>query len=734
MQRHVLVVLLLLTECWPTGGSLDVSEVLADAVELLDSFVRPAAASSCSEANAEGREQKFELIGTGTCFKKHEVWLRKTWTSFPRRSGGAVSECLAMCLADSRCTYVSTQDTGEHPKQLCAAFSSCDVSRLKQSIAAETFKKHPGATLDAELRTDCDSAATLTARATVHADARIGTVRAEFNSLTYDFSRDRGFFDRRLDAPNDPFIFLAKQLSPSILRVGGTGADYLLYVTRDDSDECTEWIARDRLHNECLNSTQWQSVVRFARASGLPLLVNLNARVGLRPGEKLGARDWDPSNAAALLRDSERMEAPLWGCEIGNELDRKVQPSHVVKAADSFRSAGLDEYDGEKLMLVGPDPHSFHFCHEYDAEGGSTPRYALHNERRAWLTEIVERMSERETATFDAFTVHVYTNEEAHSALNPVRVDVSECIAKGTIAAIARAVEEGGGHPRAHEVWAGEVGPHNRGGPIGGTFLATFWYLNALGAFARAGHTLFFRQTFVGVSYGLLRDHRDGQYWSIPWSGRTSASSPNARSPVRVSAGYWVALLHKQLCGRGVLRVDLAGDVSFDARVDMPPSELLANGNADPMHRFRSGSAVTRVFAHCTRAKAPYSRGDITLIVLNLSKRRSLRMPLAIGERYSGSELSGGIVVDEYHGTGGISDDENVLLSTSVSINGHPLELEMPSAGAASASFRITDFRSLARSTTWKEETGDVAITVHPASWAFIVIRGANAAACATIA
>jgi hypothetical protein len=109
-------------------------------------------------------------------------------------------------------------------------------------------------------------------------------------------------------------------------------------------------------------------------------------------------------------------------------------------------------------------------------------------------------------------------------------------------------------------------------------------------------------------------------------------------------------------------------------------------------------------------------------------------MPLDIGERYSGSALSGGIVVDEYHGTGGMSDDENVLLSTSVSINGHPLELETPSAGAAPASFRITDFRSLARSTPWKEGTGEVAITVRPASWAFIVIRGANAAACATIA
>jgi hypothetical protein len=61
------------------------------------------------------------------------------------------------------------------------------------------------------------------------------------------------------------------------------------------------------------------------------------------------------------------------------------------------------------------------------------------------------------------------------------------------------------------QIWAGEIGPHN-GGTVAcdhsmmrwANFADSHWYLDAMGVKAAAGYSVFCRQDFVGIDYGMI--------------------------------------------------------------------------------------------------------------------------------------------------------------------------------------------------------------------------------------
>lgn len=91
-------------------------------------------------------------------------------------------------------------------------------------------------------------------------------------------------------------LTLARSLKPAMLRVGGTGADYLLYNSTSEVDRTARVGAAPR-SNSTFFSKQWNEVNQFAKNVGWNLTFGLNAL--LRNPWPDG--NWDPRNAQELI-------------------------------------------------------------------------------------------------------------------------------------------------------------------------------------------------------------------------------------------------------------------------------------------------------------------------------------------------------------------------------------------------------------------------------------------------
>eukprot|EP00112_Aurelia_sp_Birch-Aquarium-sp1_P017773 Seg416.5 transcript_id=Seg416.5/GoldUCD/mRNA.D3Y31 product=Heparanase protein_id=Seg416.5/GoldUCD/D3Y31 len=159
-------------------------------------------------------------------------------------------------------------------------------------------------------------------------------------------------------------------------------------------------------------------------------------------------------------------------------------------------------------------------------------------------------------------------------------------------------------------VWLGETGSAWGGGITGvsDTFAASFLFLDKLGLAGFYCNQVVIRQSLIGGSYALL----DDDFTPRP--------------------DYWVAVLHKKLVGRKVFAVS-----GSDKRV--------------------------RVYAHCTRAKAGYPEGAITIMAMNLWKNTNVKLKL--------KGLIGHRAIDEYL----VTSTNGKLKSKNVDLNGDELHL-----------------------------------------------------------
>ena len=159
-------------------------------------------------------------------------------------------------------------------------------------------------------------------------------------------------------------------------------------------------------------------------------------------------------------------------------------------------------------------------------------------------------------------------------------------------------------------VWLGETGSTWGGGVPGvsNVYAASFMFLDKLGLAALYCNQVVIRQSLIGGSYALL----DDDFTPRP--------------------DYWAALIHKKLVGRKVFEVT-GGD-----------------------HRLR-------VYAHCTKSKAGYPGGSLTIIALNLWKKTTAKI------EFQGSLRKQNI--DEYL----VTSSNGKLTSKTVDLNGEELHL-----------------------------------------------------------
>ena len=166
------------------------------------------------------------------------------------------------------------------------------------------------------------------------ADRVAATTSPEFVSFAYD-TLQLLEKPKRVDFVDPQLIYLASQLTPSILRLGGTVADYVYYqIPGVNEDTCKASLPHSKKHKYyCLDvPRKVNPVLEFANATNSKLLFGLSIGYPAYPDRATEA--WNASNARALLQywKDTGYDKYIYGYEVGNEVNDDVSPSFQSKA------------------------------------------------------------------------------------------------------------------------------------------------------------------------------------------------------------------------------------------------------------------------------------------------------------------------------------------------------------------------------------------------------------------
>ena len=190
--------------------------------------------------------------------------------------------------------------------------------------------------------------------------------------------------------------------------------------------------------------------------------------------------------------------------------------------------------------IIGPDVHGFH----------SDPLASPAEEPKLrFLKEFAPNCSQL-GVPLHAATHHEYIEVDENPTTPPrlSQLTITNQIATAvndTLTRVAPSVQ----------IWAGEIGPHN-GGTVPcdhsmmrwANFADSHWYLDAMGVKAASGYSVFCRQDFVGIDYGMidcstyapLPDYYAGILWSKLMGSvvlKATSSDPTLRAYSHCSAG-----------------------------------------------------------------------------------------------------------------------------------------------------------------------------------------------------
>jgi len=319
----------------------------------------------------------------------------------------------------------------------------------------------------------------------------------------------------------DPYDFersqlrgLAAELSPAILRIGGTAADTVYYDLSDAP------VAEPPAPYELLlTRAEWDGFADFATDLGLDLFFTLN--VG--PGPRDGDGNWSPDNARELMEYAVGRGDPVVLWELGNEINGFLLAHGMTLGAEQYAAdlASARELVDEvapAAHLAGP---SSAYWPDIGDMTGFYPAFMPHGGH-----------------LLDAVTWHYYP-QQSHRCpvtsraagpevmLDPANLDEAH-LWSDEVEGLA---DE---HAPGAEVWLGETGNAQCGGEPGvsDAWAGSFWWLDQLGLLARRGQQVVVRQTLSGSDYGLIDDV-------------TLEPNPD----------YWISVLHKGLMGSLVLDV-----------------------------------------------------------------------------------------------------------------------------------------------------------------------------------
>lgn len=466
--------------------------------------------------------------------------------------------------------------------------------------------------------------------------------------------------------------FLASQLAPSHLRMGGNSADLTVYQIPGGSQAaCNESV---KAPQGCLTTGELRDIVDFGRATGIDVIFDVNEYYSYpNPvANPTSARKPRPgplnfTNAAELLAYMAQHGIDVPFMTFGNELANNVSPAISASDFATLRAA-MDATWPDALKrptLLGPD---------------------FWWKNVTWLGEWIDARATRPAPTgtsgsggggvgaaslpagVEALTWHLYPMDCTPSVdliLDPSVLDVSATYAQSYVD-VLRQKSLGD-----TELWITETGVGWGGNMTGlaDAFVDGFWWLDQLGLLAKHGVTVQHRHALAGSWPPCLLDDASHDYDPRP--------------------DYWTSVLWGRVVGKRALNTSVVP---------------------------KTGKNLLRAYAFCGAGGAAQ---DLVLVLINLSKEASYSIAVA-GIGGGGSGVSGDLTsVRHDYWLSAVGGD---IQASSIALNGVELVLSEHS-DSGGVGYQMP---SLAP----KVVSGAATIDVAPLTYGFVRFPGATVSAC----
>lgn len=497
---------------------------------------------------------------------------------------------------------------------LLLALASCRDPSIASDHGSSTTEESESGTPSETTGETGDEIPEDAVRIRVDLETKLASVDERFLSYTLDTDKvvAQGFdFDR------PRLLNLAAELSPALLRIGGTKADRVYY---DMSD--TPLSQPPAPFVDVMNRATWDSACDFAEALDVEMLFTINAGPGPRDAEGL----WSDAQAHELLEYTVARSCPVAVWEFGNEigafgLEHGLQIDGTEYADDfTLFESVVAELD-PSAQVAAP-------AVAYWPVEGEVPKKIL--------PDFVANAGDK----VDIVTWHYYPQQSSSCPIGSRKINqpVPPLDWLETVEGWAAEVEglRDDQAPRA-AVWLGETGHAQCGGEpgISNTFASSFWWLDQLGRMAVRGQPIVMRQALAGGAYNLVEDlsltPTPDYYASVLWKrhmGATvlAASVEDGPSTIRAYAHCDVAT-----AGVSILVINYAEDASetiaflsgsevFEAAIvsatEVTATSVLLNG--EPLEADADGHVPTPtiVAEHGTIELPPLSYAFVRLPVI----------------------------------------------------------------------------------------------------------------------
>ncbi|CAG7829420.1 unnamed protein product [Allacma fusca] len=403
---------------------------------------------------------------------------------------------------------------------------------------------------------------------------QVALVDSKFLSFTID---SHGLAEgwKNIDLENKQLVYLAKNLHPAYLRIGGTDADIIQFVPERPLDSFEGTINEVKYHHQSCrtdalqdsdyrkpsNSTAYVpakdilAIGSFIEKTKVELIYDLNVLLRTKNGRK-----WDPTNARELMKFMSTSGIKVSGWELGNE------PNSFQHA---FNVTLKSNYLAEDFSAMKNLTKSFSMFNCSKIIGPDVTRPT--GKRSRSIKYLKGFLKNGGGKTVDKVTFHQYYFDGSNSSENDfINVTTMNAL-QAQIKQIASAVNR---FAPGKSIWIGETGSGWGGGckNVSDRYASSFLWLDKLGISARYGVEVVFRQTLMGGAYGMV----------------DSCGTP--------TPDYYISVLHKRLVGTQVLEASLETSESINSGSLGPPG--------------------VRLYFHCTRSAA----GSLTVFGINVEK------------------------------------------------------------------------------------------------------------------
>ena len=312
--------------------------------------------------------------------------------------------------------------------------------------------------------------------------------------------------------------YMAKQLNPVILRVGGSTADKTYYFTNTQTGNCTEKLPKDY---NCFTKQNLEDLINFVENVGCKMIFGLS--IGYPTYPNPNTTSWNSSNTQQFLQYivGNDYTKYFYGFTLGNEIEThaKTPVSFQVNAFKQLQQILSNIFPSSfQPILAGPDSD----CNTLRAS----------ESRFKYIQDFIA-----ETCDFiDVYAYHSYINVNASYLVTVDGINEQHKESKRFQKAV---VEYCNG---SQLVYADEIAEHSHGGVDGfnNKYEDTLWYLNAFGTLAMLNQSGLMRQKLSSYkqppdSYVLLTEIDGVQYMPLP--------------------DYWIAVMFNMLInsGKGVM-------------------------------------------------------------------------------------------------------------------------------------------------------------------------------------